>query len=264
MVILDCKTISQEILETTKSLIEMSKVKPVMNIVNVNPNVSNTVYQKQIIKYAEYVGIICKVTDFVDNYADGIIILNPHDKISANILLYPDQDIDGITQMSLGGLIYNGFIPKGFIPCTAEAVMKVFEYHHIDLVGKNAVIVGRSTTIGKPLSMLMLNSDVTVTICHSKTKNIDRITKNADIVVLATNQIAYYDSKFFNKDTIVIDCGFGMNEKTGKMSGCLDADEINSSNAISAYTSVPGGIGVITPALLCDHTYRASLMNIIY
>lgn len=271
MKILDCRPIKAKIIDECKAMRSRLEHPPTLAIIEVKENIENKAYKNQIIKCCNEIGIRCEIWDSYNrltnyNGVDGIIPLNPFDKEFVSDNINPNIDIDGISYRSLGMCITGKPTKRpnieGYFPCTAEAVMEVIHYYNIPLEYKNVLIIGRSTTIGKPLSMLMLNENATVTICHSHTKPeaIYEFMRKADITVLATNQIGYYGSYKssyvmpLNPDNIIIDCGFGLNEKN-KISGCFNTNDIP---WIKGYTPTPGGIGSITPALICKHVIQAS------
>lgn len=198
-----------------------------------------------------------------DDSVHGILMLRPlPDGIDSEKLrgmLNPAKDVDAITDQSIADL-FSGK-EDAFNACTAEACMEVLRYHGIDPDGKNVTILGRSLTVGKPLAIMMLNADATVTVCHSHTPEEDQIEycRDADIVVLATGKTQGYDSRYFRDGQIILDVGTGTG-RDGKMHGDLDIDEIKESGKISdlTYTPVPGGIGKVTTAILLRNIIKAA------
>ncbi len=187
-----------------------------------------------------------------DEKITGVLLLMPlpknidGEKVK-NVLL-PEKDIDGLTNVNMAKL-YAGD-RTGFAPCTPSAVMELLRFYGIDVSGKNVVIVGRSLVVGKPLSMLMLAENATVTVCHSKSKNIREITKRADILVAAVGRAKMINKDYVSEGTIVIDVGIN-NDENGNMCGDVDFDDIDGT-ALAA-TPVPGGIGSITTSILAKH-----------
>ena len=145
---------------------------------------------------------------------------------------------------------------KGFAPCIAEAVMKIFEYSGIQVTGKKAVVVGRSLVIGKPLSMLLMRENATVTICHSKTQNLEKICQSGDILVAAAGQPRMIQHDFVGEGAIVIDVGIHV-EEDGRMCGDVDLESIAS--VASQATPVPGGVGAVTTSVLAEHVLKAAM-----
>jgi len=198
-----------------------------------------------------------------DETVHGIIMLRPFpehiDEEKLRTMLKPDKDVDAITDISIAEL----FVGKAdaFYACTAEACMDVMHYYGISAEGKKVTIVGRSLTVGKPLAIMMLNDNATITVCHSKTPVEDQIEacRNADIVVLATGRTQGYGPEYFRDGQIVLDVGTGTG-RDGKMHGDLDIDAVMESGEITdfTYTPVPGGIGRVTTAILLRNIIKAA------
>lgn len=259
-----CEDIAKRVL-----VLNRKSVFPTLAIVRVGNKPDDIYYEKSAIKRMDSVGIKVKnmvfdkdisqselekaVSDLsCDNTVNGILILMPLPKHlnEKNIkdCICPAKDIDGLTDKSMLGL-YAG-TNTGFAPCTPSAVMELLEYNNIDLCGKNVVILGRSLVVGKPLSMLMLNKNATVTICHSKTKNVKEICRHADILVAAIGKAKTVTDEYIDDGTIVIDVGINQDEN-GNMCGDVDFEKV-ASKAYSI-TPVPGGIGGITTAVLAKN-----------
>ncbi|MBQ2268710.1 MAG: bifunctional 5,10-methylenetetrahydrofolate dehydrogenase/5,10-methenyltetrahydrofolate cyclohydrolase, partial [Bacteroidaceae bacterium] len=168
--------------------------------------------------------------------------------------IHPAKDVDGITDMSLGGVFTGSGI--GFAPCTAQAVIEMLDYYGIELRGKKVAVVGRSLVIGKPVSMLLNDRDATVTLCHSRTAKLAEVTKEADIVVLATGRAKAYGAEYFAPHQTVIDVGINNDPATGKL--CGDVDFATVAPKVSAITPVPGGLGAVTTAVLVSHVVEAA------
>lgn len=187
-----------------------------------------------------------------DNGITGVLLLMPlpkhinGDRVK-NVLL-PEKDIDGLTNVNMAKL-YAGD-KTGFAPCTPSAVMELLHFYGIDVAGKNVVIVGRSLVVGKPLAMLMLGENATVTVCHSRSKDLKEITKRADILVAAVGRAKMIKKDYVSEGTIVIDVGIN-NDENGNMCGDVDYEDIE--DTASAATPVPGGIGSITTSILAKH-----------
>ena len=168
----------------------------------------------------------------------------------------PKKDIEGFTNYNLGALINNENIVA---PCTAEGIIELLKYYDIEMSGKNCVVLGRSNIVGKPVALLMLNENATITICHSKTSNIKEICKNADILIVAINKSNFVDESFIKKDAVVVDVGIHRNIKDGKnvISGDVDFESVI--DKVSYITPVPGGVGPMTIAMLIKHTLNTIL-----
>lgn len=187
-----------------------------------------------------------------DPDTDGILLFLPipkrfNERRIVNSIA-PEKDIDGATDASKLG-VYTGS-GEGFPPCTAEAVMKILDYYQIPIEGRRAVVIGRSPVIGKPLSMMLLQRNATVTICHSRTRDLSDVTKEADILVSAAGRMGMVTRDHVRYGQTVIDVGINFN-KEGKMTGDVVFDEV--SPIVSAITPVPGGVGAVTTAVLLSH-----------
>ena len=198
-----------------------------------------------------------------DESVHGVILLRPFpDNIDGERLrtmLNPEKDVDAITDISMADL----FVGKedAFFACTAEACMEIVRYHGIELAGRKVTVLGRSITVGKPIAMMMLARNATVTICHSGTSQEDTIKacKNADLVVLATGRTGKFGSEYFRDGQIILDVGTGTGAD-GKMHGDLNIEEIKAGGEISdlTYTPVPGGIGRVTTSILLRNIIKAA------
>lgn len=191
-----------------------------------------------------------------DEKTHGIMIFRPlpkhldEEKIAS--LINPEKDVDSMNPENLSRL----FLGKdgGFVPCTPQAVIDLLDFYDFDFEGANVVILGRSLVVGKPLAMLFLDKNSTVTICHSRTKNTKELTKNADLVVAALGRAKMVDDSYFSKDTIVVDVGINVDEE-GKLCGDVDREKVE--GKVKALTPVPGGIGSVTSTVLMDHIVSA-------
>ena len=185
---------------------------------------------------------------------DGIILQLPlpksfNEKKIINIIS-PKKDIDCLTYINQGKL-YCG--EKTFIPCTPNSIINILERSNIELEGKNVVVIGRSNIVGKPVSQLLLNKNSTVTICHSKTRNLKEICKSADIIVVAIGKPKFLNGEYVNSNSIIIDVG--TSAVNGKITGDADFDKI--SDIVKMITPVPGGVGALTTTLLIKNTCEA-------
>ncbi|MDU5110155.1 MAG: tetrahydrofolate dehydrogenase/cyclohydrolase catalytic domain-containing protein [Clostridium sp.] len=189
-----------------------------------------------------------------DKIVDGIILQLPlpkgiNEKKVINAIS-ADKDIDCLTYENQGKL-YCG--EKVFLPCTPNSVITLLEKYEIELEGKNVVVIGRSNIVGKPVSQLLLNKNSTVTICHSRTKNLQDICKNADIIVVAMGRPKYLNEDFINENSIVIDVG--TSSLHGKITGDVDFERV--SDKVNMITPVPGGVGALTTTLLIKNACEA-------
>ena len=274
--LLDGKKVAHEWKCKLKSLIEFHMKEdptvrtPKLVIFHNGNDDASKVYMKNKVKACTEVGINCEIIEVnhrvfqIPDNADGAILQLPveNDTIKDVFLkkVYPTNDVDGLSIYSKGHL-FNGtkynienFEDNTFynIPCTPMGIMNLLKEYNIELEGKHVVIVGRSELVGKPLAMLMLNKNATVTICHSKTVHLDKIMQNADIVVTAIGKANYFDYTYFKKDAILIDVSINRDEN-GKLCGDVNTDKLD--DILSYRTPVPGGVGPLTVVSLLWNTY---------
>ena len=204
----------------------------------------------------EYLKEIDKLN--ADNNIDGILLLRPlpkhiNDKRVRDRLVV-NKDVDGCCDESLAGIFTNN--KDCFAPCTAQAVIEMLNYYHIDVCGKKVVVVGRSLVIGKPVAMLLLALNATVTIAHSKSTDLQEIVKNADIVITSVGKAEMFDGSYFRTGQVVIDVGVNYSESKQKMVGDVDFDTV--SNVVDMISPVPRGVGSITTSVLINHVCLAA------
>ncbi|MBQ4447624.1 MAG: bifunctional 5,10-methylene-tetrahydrofolate dehydrogenase/5,10-methylene-tetrahydrofolate cyclohydrolase [Clostridia bacterium] len=168
--------------------------------------------------------------------------------------LAPEKDMDGITDMSMAGVYAQKKL--GFPPCTAQAVIELTDHYGIDLTGANVTVIGRSLVIGKPVSMMLIKKNATVTICHTRTRGTADIARNADIIVAAAGSAGMIEAEFVREGQIVIDVGINWSEEKQKIVGDVDLDAV--SPIVSAVTPVPGGVGGVTTSVLMSHVAEAA------
>ena len=185
-------------------------------------------------------GILCQLP--LPKHLDEKLIINSID---------PNKDVDAFHPFNVGKIMIGDF---HFLPCTPAGVMEMLEYEGIDVAGKNCVVIGRSNIVGKPMNMLLLHKNGTVTVCHSKTKNLAEICKKAEILVAAVGRPNFVTADMVKPDAVVIDVG--INRVDGKL--CGDVDFENVSKIASAITPVPGGVGPMTIAMLMQNTLTAA------
>ncbi|MCH7517498.1 MAG: bifunctional methylenetetrahydrofolate dehydrogenase/methenyltetrahydrofolate cyclohydrolase FolD [Candidatus Dadabacteria bacterium] len=164
----------------------------------------------------------------------------------------PLKDVDGFHPYNVGLLVEGN--PR-FIPCTPHGIIKMLEFYNIDISGKQAVIVGRSNIVGKPVSMLLLHRHATVTVCHSRTKPLDEVTRRADILVAAIGRANFITADMVKEGAVVIDVGINRNEE-GKLTGDVDFEAV--SQKASYITPVPGGVGPMTISMLLWNTLESA------
>lgn len=206
----------------------------------------------------ELLGLIEKLNQRKD--VNGILLQSPIPKHldireAFNTIDYR-KDVDGFHPTNVGKLAIG---EEGFVSCTPLGVMKMLEEYNIEIQGKNAVIIGRSNIVGKPLAQLLLNANATVTICHSKTQNISEIAKRADILVAALGKPKFVTANMVKEGAVVIDVGINRNEE-GKLVGDVDFAEVEPK--ASYITPVPGGVGPMTIAMLMSNVVKAAKLFI--
>lgn len=275
--IIDGKKLSQEIKDNLKEKsVEFEKLygrKITLAVILVGENPASQVYVKNKIKATEYVGFKSlsfylpndsteeQVADTVkslanDNNVDGILVQLPlpkHINETKILNLIPaSKDVDGFLPENVGKLMLG--MPTT-IACTPYGVAKMLESTNIDFSGKNAVVIGRSNIVGKPMALLLLNMNCTVTICHSKTKNLKEICKQADLIVAAIGKPKFVTADMVKDGAVVIDVGINRTEN-----GLVgDVDFENVKDLTSYITPVPGGVGPMTIAMLLNNTYLCAV-----
>src|SRR3989338_2300756 len=272
--IIDGKKIAEKILNELKSKIKDLKEKPGLALVLVGSNPASEIYVNFKEKTCKEVGFYCERFNLDENIGEldllnlvndlnqktnihGILVQLPLPKqINEHLIInsiLPHKDVDGFTPVSLGNLVSENTI---MAPATARAVMKLIESTGINIDGKNAVVVGRSNIVGKPVAMMLLEKNATVTICHSRTKNLAEHTKKADILVVAAGKPKLITKEMVKEGAVVIDVGISRVE--GKIVG--DVDFENAKEVAGFITPVPRGVGPMTIAMLIENTLKAMEM----
>ena len=194
-----------------------------------------------------------------DSEIHGILMLRPVPKYldneKARNYINPQKDIDGCTDGSLAGVFTNKAV--GFAPCTAQAVIETLKYYDIDVTGKNVAVLGRSLVVGKPLALLLMNANATVTVCHTKTKDEVSVTRNADIIVSCIGHMEHVTADFVREGQIVLDVGIAYNPEKQKLCGDVLFEEVEP--LVEKISPVPGGIGSVTTSVLVKHVAEAAL-----
>lgn len=186
-------------------------------------------------------GILCQLP--LPNHLDEKLIINS---------INPEKDVDAFHPQNVGKIMIGDY---DYLPCTPAGVIEMLNYENIDITSKNCVVIGRSNIVGKPMAMLLLHNNGTVTVCHSKTKNLKEICRSADILVAAIGRPRFVTADMVKPGAVVIDVGINRCED-GKL--CGDVDFENVQNVASAITPVPGGVGPMTIALLMKNTVTAA------
>lgn len=248
---------------------------PTLALFRVGERPDDMFYERSILRHCEQAGIRvqhtilpadCAEDDFAaklttaanDSAVDGVFFFSPlprHlDEPRLRALIPPAKDVDALNEASAAA-VYCG--ATGFAPCTPAAVMEMLKFYNVPLAGKNAVVLGRSLVVGKPLAMLLLDENATVTICHSKTENLPEICHRADILLAAVGRARMVTADWTNPSQVVIDVGINADpQNPGKMCGDVDYAEVMPAAAAAAPS--PGGVGLVTTALLCRHIIQAA------
>lgn len=275
-VLLDGKKISKKIKDNLK--LEVSKLNskgifPKLAVIMVGTDPASSIYVKNKSNACKYIGIEFEEFLLNDNIKekelfDLIDSLNKDDKVTGILLqapipkhldinkaferISPEKDVDGFNPINVGKLSIG---IDTFISCTPLGIMKIFEEYNIDLEGKNAVVLGRSNIVGKPMAQCLLSKNATVTICHSKTKNIENILKNADIIIVAVGKPKIVKEEMVKDGAIIIDVGINRLED-GTLVGDVDFEKVESK--ASFITPVPGGVGPMTIAGLMENVVKSA------
>lgn len=195
-----------------------------------------------------------------DDEVTGILLLRPlprtiNEKDIEN-MIDPQKDLDGISPINIAKVFAGD--TTGFSPCTAEAVIEVLKAYDIELTGKRVTVVGRSMVVGKPVSMLLLKENATVTMTHTRTVDLKKTCSNAEIVIAAAGRAKMLNSDYCGQNAVMIDVGINVDEN-GKL--CGDVDYATLDGKASAATPVPGGVGTVTTAVLAKHLIQAAKMR---
>ena len=265
--IIDGKDMSKEILNEIKQELKYEMIKPSIAVIQIGDDPASCNYIKKKQEACEDVGIyfrhhyfeditseltiINKIKELNnDEYVHGIIVQLPipnkyNEKRLVNSIIN-SKDVDGLTDINAGRLVHG---KKTLVPCTALAVIEMLKRSDVSLEGKNVVIVGRGKLVGKPLIELFLQNNATVTVCHSKTADLAKHTKSADIIVSAAGVNNLITADMVSKNAVVIDVG--INFEKGKQSGDVDFDKV--AKKVSMITPNPGGVGPMTVAMLLNN-----------
>ena len=264
----------KEMLLAKVSDLKKDGISPALAVVRVGNSESDDVYERSILKRFNPLGVDVQVHEFPatisqtdfdaqfmavndDPKIHGILLFRPlpeglSDKF-VRLHMNPLKDIDGMSPLNEAGIFEGG--SEGFAPCTASAVMNVLAQYGYDPSGKNVVIVGRSMVIGRPLSMLMLKANATVTVCHSKTQNLPDVCRKADILVAAVGHAKMITKDYVSRKSVVIDVGIDT-DSDGNLCGDVDYERVEP--IVQAITPVPGGVGAVTTSVLAENLVKAA------
>lgn len=270
--IIDGKKISAQVKEECKERVAGENLEVTLAVIQVGDDPASTVYVGNKKKACEYIGIHSlsyelpeetteeELLSLVEelNQNDGVqgilvqLPLPPHineDKIIKTIS--PKKDVDGFHPQSVGALSIG---QPGFVSCTPAGIVQLLKRSGIEIAGRECVIVGRSNIVGKPMAMLMLRENATVTVCHSRTKDLKKVTKRADILIVAIGKPKFIDASYVKEGAVVIDVGIHR-DADNKL--CGDVDFASVEPVASAITPVPGGVGPMTIAMLMNNCVEA-------
>lgn len=248
-------------------------IKPKLVMMRVGDKADDLAYQRSALSRMEKVNILSEVQEFPNDVTEEVFLRqleenNQNDEVHGILIflplpkhldlkkvkecISPDKDIDAISPINIARLMN---AEECFVPCTPKAVMELLSYYNIPLQGKHVVVIGRSMVVGKPVSMLLLNENATVTMTHSKTTNLHELTKSADIIVCALGKSKFLTEEYVSPHSIVIDVGINVDE-TGALTGDADTEQILP--IVKAITPVPRGVGSVTTVMLAKQVIESA------
>lgn len=267
-----------ENLQKRIAILRKKGVEPTLAILRVGENPSDLSYERGATKRAALVGVTVRnyalpetvtaeemlaLMDKInaDDTVHGLLMLRPlpghlkkdEDRICNR--LDPKKDVDGMTLISQAG-VFAGRKDVGFPPCTPSACMEILEHYGIDCKGKTAAVIGRSLVVGKPVAMMLMEHNATVTVCHTKTVDVAAVCRNADIIISAAGVLGSLTKDFVRPGQVVIDVAINWDEKKGGIAGDAVFEEVES--VVDAITPVPGGVGSVTTSVLMKHVVEAA------
>ena len=270
MISLDGKSLKQSILDKVRDEVGKLSVKPKLVVIQVGNDEASNIYISQKAKMAAYVGYefvhlkhdkitedeLIKEIEKLNNDSSVHAILvqiplpNGFNKSRIQNAIIPEKDVDGLTDINMGKLAHN---KDGLCPCTPAGIITLLKKYNVEIASKHAVVVGRSDLVGKPMALMLLRENATVTICHSKTKDLAKYTKEADILVVAAGVAGLVNEDMVKDGAVVVDVG--INRINNKLVGDVTYDTV--SKKASYITPVPGGVGQMTVATLCQNVLKA-------
>jgi 5,10-methylene-tetrahydrofolate dehydrogenase/methenyl tetrahydrofolate cyclohydrolase len=282
MLLLDGKQVSTDIKKELKELVDKNKIVPGLGIILVGTRKDSETYVRMKKKACVDIGI--KNFDILlsedvseEEIIYNIELMNRNDEIHGILVQLPlpkhineskvtghvslEKDVDGFHPNNIGKLALKQ-LNNLLVPCTPEGCIELLDRYNIEISGKNVVVLGRSNIVGMPISLLLLHRNATVSICHSKTKNIKEITKTADILVTACGKAQLVNNEYIKKDCVIVDVGINSIPDASKKSGYRlvgDTDFDSVKDIVSAITPVPGGVGPMTIAMLLKHTVNNAI-----
>ena len=248
-------------------------IKPKLVMMRVGDKADDLAYQRSALSRMEKVNILSEVQEFSNDVTEEVFLRkleenNQNDEVHGILIflplpkhldlkkvkecISPDKDIDAISPINIARLMN---AEECFVPCTPKAVMELLSYYNIPLQGKHVVVIGRSMVVGKPVSMLLLNENATVTMTHSKTTNLQELTKRADIIVCALGKSKFLTEEYVSSHSVVIDVGINVDE-SGALTGDADTEQILP--IVKAITPVPRGVGSVTTVMLAKQVIESA------
>ncbi len=253
-------------------------VEPTLCMVRVGDDPSDMSYERGASKRCETLGVACKQIHLPEDVSQeellsviedvnqdpaihGLLLFRPLPKHLDQALienaLDPAKDVDCMTDLSMSGVFTGKQI--GFPPCTPQACMEILDHYGYDCTGKKAVVIGRSLVVGKPAAMMLIKKNATVTICHTRTKDMPAVTRDADLIIVAAGRAGVIGADYVREGQTIIDVGINVNAE-GKL--CGDVDFAAVEPVVDAITPVPGGVGTVTTSVLVGHVADAALKTL--
>ena len=253
-------------------------VEPTLCMVRVGDNPSDMSYERGAAKRCETLGVACKQVHLPEDVSQdellsviedvnqdpaihGLLLFRPLPKHLDQALienaLDPAKDVDCMTDLSMSGVFTGKQI--GFPPCTPQACMEILDHYGYDCTGKKAVVIGRSLVVGKPAAMMLIKKNATVTICHTRTKDMPAVTRDADLIIVAAGRAGVIGADYVREGQTIIDVGINVNAE-GKL--CGDVDFAAVEPVVDAITPVPGGVGTVTTSVLVGHVVDAAMKTL--
>lgn len=274
--LIDGKRISTEIKEELKEKVSVLKeqgIFPCLAVIQVGKDPASSVYVNNKKKACAFIGIESLSYELDETASeqellDLIASLNKNEKVNGILVqlplpkhmdetkviqaIIPEKDVDGFHPETVGNMCIG---TKGFLPCTPAGVIQLLKRSNIEIEGKECVVIGRSNIVGKPMALLLLRENGTVTITHSRTKDLKEVTKRADILIAAIGKPKFITKEYVKEGAVVIDVGIHRNADN-KLCGDVDFDDVI--DVVSAITPVPGGVGPMTIAMLMDNCVKSA------
>lgn len=264
--------ISEELIKEVDLLIKEG-INPKLTIVRVGARSDDLSYERGALKRCQNIGITTEVLELAeditqeeyidvlkrvndDKNVNGILCFRPLPKhLNEEVIKYviaPEKDVDCFSPINSAKVMEGD--KSGFPPCTPTAVVEILKHYNVDLKGSKVTVLGRSMVVGKPVSMLLLSEHATVTICHSKTKNLSGVAREADVLIAAIGRAKMVDESFVKDGAVVIDVGINVDEE-GNLCGDVDTNAVL--DKVSMITPVPAGVGSVTTSILAKHVVKA-------